>query len=84
MGNFGSQDVVIQNKENAVAYYDLKGIDLPEYRCKVHHVDGSMNAKVRKDELEILVSAALAAQQSEQATRTAPVAARRASKKEDE
>lgn len=39
---------------------------------------------VRKDELEILVSAALAAQQSEQATRTAPVAARRASKKEDE
>ena len=39
---------------------------------------------VRKDELEILVSAAMAAQQSEQATRTAPVAARRASKKEDE
>lgn len=39
---------------------------------------------VRKDELEILVSAALAAKQSEQATRTAPVAARRASKKEDE
>lgn len=39
---------------------------------------------VRKDELEMLVSAALAAQQSEQATRTAPVAARRASKKEDE
>lgn len=39
---------------------------------------------VRKDELEMLVSAALAAQQSEQATRTASVAARRASKKEDE
>lgn len=39
---------------------------------------------VRKDELEMLVSAALAAQQSEQATRTAPVAARRVSKKEDE
>ncbi len=30
VGNFGSQDVVIQNKENAVAYYDLKGIDLPD------------------------------------------------------
>lgn len=39
---------------------------------------------VRKDELEMLVSAALASQQSEQAARTAPVAARRASKKEDE
>ena len=39
---------------------------------------------VRKDELEMLVSAALAAQQSEQATRTASLAARRASKKEDE
>ena len=39
---------------------------------------------VRKDELEMLVSAALAAQQSEQAVRTAPVAARRAAKKEDE
>lgn len=39
---------------------------------------------VRKDELEMLVSAALATQQSEQAVRTAPVAARRASKKEDE
>lgn len=39
---------------------------------------------VRKDELEMLVSAALATQQSEQAARTAPVAARRASKKEDE
>lgn len=39
---------------------------------------------VRKDELEMLVSAALAAQQGEQAARTAPVAARRASKKEDE
>ena len=42
------------------------------------------NLYVRKDELEMLVSAALAAQQSEQATRTASVAARRASKKEDE
>lgn len=39
---------------------------------------------VRKDELEMLVSAALAAQQSEQGVRTAPVAARRASRKEDE
>lgn len=39
---------------------------------------------VRKDELEMLVSAALAAQQSEQAARTAPGAARRTSKKEDE
>lgn len=39
---------------------------------------------VRKDELEILVRSTLAAQQSEQTTRTAPVAARRASKKEDE
>lgn len=36
------------------------------------------------DRVEKLVSAALAAQQSEQATRTAPGAARRASKKEDE
>ena len=39
---------------------------------------------VRKDELEMLVSAAPATQQSEQAVRTAPVAARRAAKKEDE
>lgn len=40
--------------------------------------------KIIKDKVEMLVSAALATQQSEQATRTAPVAARRASKKEDE
>ena len=39
---------------------------------------------VRKDELEMLVSAAMAAQQSEQATRTAPVAPRRTARKEDE
>lgn len=39
---------------------------------------------VRKDELEMLVSAAMAAQQSEKESRTAPVAARRASRKEDE
>ena len=40
--------------------------------------------QIIKDKVEMLVSAALAAQQSEQATRTAPVAARRVSKKEDE
>ena len=39
---------------------------------------------VRKDELEMLVSAAMAAQQNEQATRTAPVSTRRASKREEE
>ena len=40
--------------------------------------------QIIKDKVEMLVSAALATQQSEQATRTASVAARRASKKEDE
>ena len=30
VGNFGSQQVVIKNKDYAVAYYDLKGIDLPD------------------------------------------------------
>lgn len=39
---------------------------------------------VRKDELEMLVSAAMAAQQSEQATRTATVAPKRTARKEDE
>lgn len=40
--------------------------------------------QIIKDKVEKLVSAALASQQSEQTARTAPVAARRASKKEDE
>ena len=39
---------------------------------------------VRKDELEMLVSAAMAAQQSEQATRTATVEPKRTARKEDE
>lgn len=30
VGNFGSQEVVITNTSNAKAYYDLKGIDLPD------------------------------------------------------
>ena len=30
VGNFGSQDVVITNTDHTVAYYDLKGIDLPD------------------------------------------------------
>ena len=30
VGNFGSQEVVITNTGNAKAYYDLKGIDLPD------------------------------------------------------
>ena len=40
--------------------------------------------KIINDKVEMLVSAALAAQQNEQAPRTATVAARRAAKKEDE
>ena len=30
VGNFGSQEVVITNKNHAIAYYDLKNIDLPD------------------------------------------------------
>lgn len=40
--------------------------------------------QIIKDKVEMLVSTALAAQQNEQATRAAPVATRRAPKKEDE
>ena len=30
VGNFGSQDVDITNTGNVIAYYELKGIDLPD------------------------------------------------------
>jgi len=33
---------------------DVKGAEMPDYHCEVHHVDGSMNAKVRKAEIEWL------------------------------
>ena len=52
-----SKRIVSYFQETVDAYIDYEhehGVDLPNFRCKIHHVDGSMDSKTRTGEIKWL------------------------------